>query len=74
MVRGMIHTLPELAALLGRGQRLLGLDVGTKTVGMAVSDPNLVVASPIGTLNARSSPRTRASCPGRCAITGSAGW
>ncbi|KAA0685607.1 Holliday junction resolvase RuvX [Azospirillum brasilense] len=46
----MIHTLPELAARLGRGQRLLGLDVGTKTVGMAVSDPNFVVASPIGTL------------------------
>ena len=50
MVRDMIHTLPELAARLGRGQRLLGLDVGTKTVGLAVADPNLVVASPIGTL------------------------
>ncbi|MBP2290854.1 Holliday junction resolvase RuvX [Azospirillum rugosum] len=46
----MIHTLPELAARLGRGQRLLGLDVGTKTIGLAVADPNLVVASPIGTL------------------------
>ncbi|AWK87246.1 Holliday junction resolvase RuvX [Azospirillum thermophilum] len=46
----MIHTLPELAARLGRGQRLLGLDVGTKTVGLAVADPGLVVASPIGTL------------------------
>ncbi len=46
----MIHTLPELAARLGRGQRLLGLDVGTKTIGMAVADPGLIVASPIGTL------------------------
>ena len=46
----MIHTLPELAALLTRHQRLLGLDVGEKTIGMAVSDPGLVVASPIGTV------------------------
>jgi len=46
----MIHTLPELAARLGKGQRLLGLDVGTKTIGLAVADPGLIVASPIGTL------------------------
>ncbi|MBP2227503.1 putative Holliday junction resolvase [Azospirillum agricola] len=46
----MIHTLSELAARLGKGQRLLGLDVGSKTVGLAVADPGLVVASPIGTL------------------------
>ena len=46
----MIHTLSELAARLGKNQRLLGLDVGTKTVGLAVADPGLIVASPIGTL------------------------
>ncbi|MCG5240824.1 Holliday junction resolvase RuvX [Azospirillum doebereinerae] len=46
----MIHTLSELAARLGKGQRLLGLDVGSTTVGLAVSDPGLVVASPIHTL------------------------
>lgn len=46
----MIQTLQELAARLGKGQRLLGLDVGTKTIGLAVADPGLVVASPIGTL------------------------
>ncbi|MGQ9368956.1 Holliday junction resolvase RuvX [Azospirillum sp. ST 5-10] len=46
----MIHDLRDLAAALPRGARLLGLDVGTKTIGMAVSDPGLVVASPIGTV------------------------
>lgn len=46
----MILPLPELAERLSRHQRLLGLDVGDKTVGMAVSDPGLVVASPIGTI------------------------
>lgn len=50
MVRGMIHTLPELTARLVRGQRLLGLDVGSKTVGLAIADPGLIVASPIGVL------------------------
>lgn len=35
---------------LPRGQRLLGLDVGTKTIGLAVSDPSLTIASPEETL------------------------
>jgi putative holliday junction resolvase len=32
------------------GRRLLGVDLGSKTIGLAVSDPNLRVASPITTL------------------------
>ncbi|WP_029006906.1 Holliday junction resolvase RuvX [Azospirillum halopraeferens] len=46
----MIHDLRDLASALPAGGRLLGLDVGTKTIGLAVSDPGLVVASPIGTI------------------------
>lgn len=46
----MIRPLADLPDLLGRGTRLLGLDVGSKTIGMAISDPGLVVASPIGTI------------------------
>lgn len=46
----MILDLDALAATLPKGGRLLGLDLGTKTIGMAVSDPGLVVASPIGTI------------------------
>lgn len=46
----MILDLDALAAALPKGGRLLGLDLGTKTIGMAVSDPGLVVASPIGTV------------------------
>lgn len=40
----------EIAARLARGQCLLGLDVGTKTIGVAVSDGTLTVASPLETL------------------------
>jgi putative Holliday junction resolvase len=40
----------ELKARLTRGQRLLGLDVGTKTVGLALSDTTLTVASPMETI------------------------
>jgi putative Holliday junction resolvase len=36
--------------LLKRGERLLGLDVGTKTVGMALSDTLLMVATPFETI------------------------
>lgn len=39
-----------IAAGLRRGQCLLGLDVGTKTIGVAVSDGTLAVASPLETL------------------------
>jgi putative Holliday junction resolvase len=35
------------------GRRLLGLDVGTKTIGMALSDTRLVIASPFETIRRR---------------------
>src|SRR5207244_1300547 len=35
------------------GSRLLGLDVGTKTIGAALSDTRLVIASPLDTIRRR---------------------
>lgn len=46
----MLLKFEEVEAALSKGDRLLGLDVGEKTVGMAISDPGLAVASPIGTI------------------------
>lgn len=40
----------DLKSLIGKGQRLLGLDVGTKTIGMALSDTRLMLATPLGTI------------------------
>jgi putative Holliday junction resolvase len=40
----------ELKPLLAAGTRLLGLDVGTKTIGMALSDTTHIVASPLDTI------------------------
>ena len=45
-----ILTLEDLAARLPRDGRLVGLDVGTKTVGVAVSDPSRRLATPITTV------------------------
>jgi putative Holliday junction resolvase len=42
--------LPELRARLAPGQRLLGLDLGEKTIGLALSDTLLTVATPYETL------------------------
>ena len=42
--------LKDLAATLARGQRLLGLDLGSKTIGLALSDVMLSVASPLETI------------------------
>ncbi|MEQ9448007.1 MAG: RuvX/YqgF family protein, partial [Rhodospirillaceae bacterium] len=45
--------LTQLRARLGPGERLLGLDVGAKTVGIAVSDGRLNLATPVSTLRRR---------------------
>jgi len=50
----------ELKAALGRGARILALDVGTKTIGMALSDTTLLIATPLDTIR-----RTRFRDDGR---------
>ena len=40
----------ELTASMAKGQRLLGLDIGDKTVGVAISDPLFMLASPLKTV------------------------
>lgn len=45
-----IRNLTDLRTGLPRGGRLIGLDIGEKTIGLAVCDPDLRVASPIGTI------------------------
>jgi putative Holliday junction resolvase len=46
----MEQALEELAAALARGRRLMGLDLGTETIGVAVSDPLLSIATPVTTI------------------------
>jgi len=43
----------ELREAVPQGGRLLGLDVGTKTIGTALSDTRLVIASPLETIRRR---------------------
>jgi putative Holliday junction resolvase len=43
-------SLAELRARLPAGRRLLGLDLGEKTIGLAISDRDLTVGSPLETL------------------------
>jgi putative Holliday junction resolvase len=45
-----VMTLQELDAALARGARVLGLDLGSKTIGLALSDPSRIIASPFQTL------------------------
>ncbi len=46
----MICDLPHLKTALAAHGRLLGLDVGTKTIGLAISDTTLSVATPVETV------------------------
>ena len=40
----------ELVPLLARDQRLMGLDLGTKTIGLALSDVSRTIATPFDTI------------------------
>src|SRR5581483_8778829 len=40
----------QLKPLLAAGNRVLGLDVGTKTIGMALSDTTHIIATPLETI------------------------
>lgn len=46
----MICKLNDMLTALSPGQRLLGLDVGKKTIGLAISDSAFSVASPLNIL------------------------
>ena len=50
MTQAQIVTLEELSASLETGARLLGLDLGTKTIGLALSDVSRTVATPLETI------------------------
>ncbi len=45
-----IVALPTLKGSLPKGRRVMGLDVGAKTIGLALSDLTLTVATPYETL------------------------
>jgi putative Holliday junction resolvase len=42
--------LTDISATLKRDQRLLGLDLGTKTIGLALSDVSRTIATPHSTI------------------------
>jgi putative Holliday junction resolvase len=48
-----LFNLTALRAALGRDQRLIGLDPGAKTIGVALTDVRLTLATPYGSLRRR---------------------
>ena len=46
----VFQSLSELIKYLPKKSRLLGLDVGRKTIGLAVSDSDLKIATTVGTI------------------------
>jgi putative Holliday junction resolvase len=47
---GVVLDLAELKPRLGRLQRLMGVDLGTKTIGLALSDLERRIATPLETI------------------------
>ena len=68
-----IVSIAELKTQLPAGTRLLGLDLGEKTIGLAVSDRDLKVASPLETLRRAKFKRDAASLAEICAERGIGG-
>ena len=46
----VFQSLSELVKYLPKKSRILGLDVGRKTIGLAVSDSNMKIATTVGTI------------------------
>lgn len=46
----LLLALSEITANLKKDERLLGLDIGTKTIGLALSDASRRIASPLETI------------------------
>jgi putative holliday junction resolvase len=46
----VLAQIEDLAGRLGKAQRLMGIDLGTKTIGLALSDVERRLATPLETL------------------------
>lgn len=46
----IVRNLSDIPAFLRKNQCLLGLDYGSKVIGVAVSDPGLCIASPLASI------------------------
>jgi putative holliday junction resolvase len=55
-----------LRAAVPAGARVMGLDVGTKTIGLALSDTRLVIATPLDTIRRRKFRDDMAALFGEC--------
>ena len=46
----ILLSIDELKSNLPKGTSILGLDLGSRTIGLAISDPTCLIASPLKTL------------------------
>jgi putative Holliday junction resolvase len=49
----ILNNSAQLREAVSPGKRLMGLDVGTKTIGLALSDTRRVIATPLETIRRR---------------------
>jgi len=51
--KSALITIEQAPALIARGQRLMGIDLGTKTIGLAISDVEWRIATPLSVIARR---------------------
>ena len=72
--RMICETLDALRVLLAPRTRLLGLDVGAKTIGLALSDVTRMVATPMDLIRRKKLTAISRHCGALSPSTVSAGW
>lgn len=55
-------SLEDFVSTLPANTRLIGLDLGTKTIGLALSDLGRGIATPMETIKRKNSPLMRSIC------------
>ena len=58
-----VATMEDLLTLIAPGQTIAGIDLGTETIGLAVSDLSLSLASPRPVIRRK---KFNAGCAGAC--------
>jgi putative holliday junction resolvase len=73
MTADIIVPIEDLIARLKPGERLLGLDLGTRTIGLALSDVTRSVATPLATIRRTKFGKDAAELLAHCAEHGVGG-
>lgn len=73
MTTDTVVAIEDLKSRLSRGDRVIGVDLGTRTIGLALSDVTLTVATPLTTIRRTRFGKDAAALLEHCVVHGARG-